>query len=417
MKRVAVVICNYNKKEDVLACIQAVLDSDYANFDIYVVDNGSTDGSVAAIEKQYGEKLHLLAHKENLGGTGGFNSGLDLVKEKDYAYVMCLDNDAMVTPTAISAMVAFLESHEAVGMVGAKVYHRQYPDYVQQMGICFSFAQFGAETLYADVLDGPDIPETVYCDAVAACAVMLPMQVLRQVGGMPRDTFLYWDDMEWGYKVKQAGYQVAVTGSAKVYHTMSANTPKKDTFSIYYLWRNRVHFYLKYTKEAEWDAMCQAMLQTVFREMYMAMYQEAHNVSKTIQIAFFDGIMNVMGKANPEKILPYDGNKMKDKWKQVLQKSKTIAVEDSIQMGLAGLLQEQMPQVQIVEKAEGVPVWKSCADIMQVSSYKDGEIYVDVDGNLLCNAEDWQGVSNYTYSLVVFVYMHQELLHYRKKIS
>lgn len=70
MKKIGIVICNYNKKEYVVNCIQSVLESKTDDFDIYVVDNASTDDSVKAIRETYGGKVTVLVNKENLGGSG-----------------------------------------------------------------------------------------------------------------------------------------------------------------------------------------------------------------------------------------------------------------------------------------------------------------------------------------------------------
>lgn len=83
MKRVGAVICNFNKKEDVLNCIQSVRESKYTDYDLYVVDNASSDGSAEAIREKYGSQVTVLVNAENLGGSGGFNTGLRKALEKD----------------------------------------------------------------------------------------------------------------------------------------------------------------------------------------------------------------------------------------------------------------------------------------------------------------------------------------------
>ena len=87
MKKIGIVICNYNKKDYVLNCIQSVLESKNQDFDLYVADNASTDGSVEAIEKTYGDAVTVLVNPENLGGSGGFNLGIRKILEKGYEYL------------------------------------------------------------------------------------------------------------------------------------------------------------------------------------------------------------------------------------------------------------------------------------------------------------------------------------------
>lgn len=82
MKKIGIVICNYNKSEYVVNCIQSVLESKTDDFDIFVVDNASTDNSVEAVRNRYGDQVNVLVNSENLGGSGGFNTGIRTVLEK-----------------------------------------------------------------------------------------------------------------------------------------------------------------------------------------------------------------------------------------------------------------------------------------------------------------------------------------------
>ena len=82
MKKIGIVICNYNKEDAVLDCIQSILESKFQDFDLYVVDNGSTDMSVKRIKETCPGSLVLIENKENLGGSGGFNTGLREVYKK-----------------------------------------------------------------------------------------------------------------------------------------------------------------------------------------------------------------------------------------------------------------------------------------------------------------------------------------------
>ena len=139
MKRVGAVICNFNKKEDVLNCIQSVLESKYTDYDLYVVDNASSDGSAEAIREKYGSQVTVLVNAENLGGSGGFNTGLRKALEKGYEYLYCLDNDVLVDENAMGELVAFLDTHPGSGMAGSRVYHMENPGVIQQFGQIVDF--------------------------------------------------------------------------------------------------------------------------------------------------------------------------------------------------------------------------------------------------------------------------------------
>lgn len=109
-----------------------MLESKYTDYDLYVVDNASSDGSAEAIREKYGSQVTVLVNAENLGGSGGFNTGLRKALEKGYEYLYCLDNDVLVDENAMGELVEFLDTHPDSGMAGSRVYHMENPGVIQQ---------------------------------------------------------------------------------------------------------------------------------------------------------------------------------------------------------------------------------------------------------------------------------------------
>ena len=108
-KKVGIVICNYNKAEYVVNCIQSVLESSMDDFDIYVIDNASSDDSAKRITEKFKERVTLIINPENLGGSGGFgNTDIRIVMNGGYKYVWCLDNDVLVDENAPKALWTLL---------------------------------------------------------------------------------------------------------------------------------------------------------------------------------------------------------------------------------------------------------------------------------------------------------------------
>ena len=412
MNPIGVVICNYNKKEFVLQCIQSVLESKVHNFDIYMVDNASTDGSVEAVRKNYGEQVTILENKENLGGSGGFNTGLRVVRDKGYSYFMCLDDDASVDENAINELYEYMEKNPDVGMAGARVYHKQFPGYIQQCGLMIDFEHCQAHTLYADRLEDGSLPEVVECDTVATCAVMIRGDAIRttDVGIMPEDNFIYWDDMEWGYRIKLAGYRVVTLAEAKALHQMGANTKKENTFINYYMWRNRTNFFMRFTPEAQMEAMSVKVLGAVFDAMYESMFREEHNVRQTISYAFYDALAGVRGKADSYKIMKNDAND--NKLIQTLQGRKSFAIEENNQEEdayyLRNFIASVCPDLREEEQTKAEIVFRFCDYIFYSEKMPDGkEILIDSERNCVVDENDIEICKNYGYSKWLFIYMNQ----------
>ncbi|MBP1736744.1 MAG: hypothetical protein H6Q60_625 [Oscillospiraceae bacterium] len=413
MKAIGIVICNYNKEDYVLQCIQSVLESTMQDFDLYVVDNASEDHSVERIQATYGDQLTLIVNHENLGGSGGFNAGLRKAMEQDYRYLMCVDNDAFLDEDAVGALYDFLETHPDVGMAGSKVYHMEAPSYVQQFGIHINFSTYCVESNYLNQLEDGSMPDVVYCDSVAACSLMVRTRVIRQIGLMPEENFLYWDDTEWCYLCLQAGYRVASCGQSKALHVMGAKKECENTFPTYYAWRNWILFFVKYTPEEKLEEMSRVFLGSIFNITYASLYNGQKNKMKTIMFAYDDALHHVMGKASEDKIFQLERSDAK--LSHIISGSKTVYVNDQGNEDWSQALYQKMTQLnpqitRVTDAAHHADLhFTMCNHIFQVEDLSLKTIYVDIYYNILATRDDLLWVINYNYSKESFIYAQQPL--------
>ena len=218
-EKLAVVICNYNKGKSTVECIASVLASRQPDAEdcmkIFVVDNASDDDSQAVITETYGDRITWMHSDVDLGSGGGLNLGIERALQEDFAYICCLGEEITVAPDALKVMLDYMAANPSTGLAGGKVYHRHMPHYIQQFGISVDFKHCRASMLYADTPDSENIPNIVYCDAISSCCMMVRAEVIRKVGLMPTENFLYWDDTEWGYRIRLAGFEVVALGAAQ----------------------------------------------------------------------------------------------------------------------------------------------------------------------------------------------------------
>lgn len=302
-KSIGIIICNYNKQDYIVNCIQSILDSSIKNIDIYVVDNASTDNSVMCIKEAFGETIRLLVNSDNLGGSGGFNTGLREVLKYNYKYVMLMDNDIIADKDAVEELYCFMEDHPDTGIVGSKVYFMDYPDRIWGYGGVIDFDNYVQVDQYKNCVDGEGIPEVSYCDYVAACSLMARVDAIRKVGLMPENNFIYWDDMEWGYRFNQEGYKVAAWGGSKIWHKGGGRNAG-NTFIHYYMWRNRIRFFLNVLPNEKKEYFAETVLSEMFRMIYSVNLKGEKNIIKTVMHAFDDAVHGVSGRATEGKILP-----------------------------------------------------------------------------------------------------------------
>lgn len=408
MKQIGIVICNYNKKNDALACIRSILESKFQDYDIYVVDNASTDGSAEAIRNAYGEQVTLLVNQENLGGSGGFNTGLRAVFQKGYPYLMCVDNDALLDENAVGNLLAFLQEHPETGIAAAKIYHREAPDYVQQFGQKIDFENFCTDVTYLNAYEDGSMPEYVYTDAVAACALMIRRSVIEKIGFMPEENFLYWDDTEWCYLCNRAGWKVASVGNAMALHAMGAKKELENTFPTYYAWRNWLRFFMRYTEPEEWEAMAGTFLDSMFQIVYEGLHKGEKNRTRTVMLAYDDALHGVTGKAGENRIFTLDT--ADGPWDKLFSAAPAYVLHTDKYPGSAQDIRDRAERMgydirwyDVSEAPENIPEIVLCDNIFQIEDLSLQKIYIDINDCILASEEDVLDVINYNYSRRTFI--------------
>lgn len=408
MKQIGIVICNYNKKNDALACIRSILESKFQDYDIYVVDNASTDGSAEAIRNAYGEQVTLLVNQENLGGSGGFNTGLRAAFQKGYPYLMCVDNDALLDENAVGNLLAFLQEHPETGIAAAKIYHREAPDYVQQFGQKIDFENFCTDVTYLNAYEDGSMPEYVYTDAVAACALMIRRSVIEKIGFMPEENFLYWDDTEWCYLCNRAGWKVASVGNAMALHAMGAKKELENTFPTYYAWRNWIRFFMRYTEPGDWEAMAGTFLDSMFQIVYEGLHKGEKNRSRTVMLAYDDALHGVTGKAGENRIFTLDT--ADGSWDKLFSAAPAYVLHMDKYPGTAQDIRDRAERMgydirwyDVSEAPENTPEIILCDNIFQIEDLSLQKIYIDINDCILASEEDVLDVINYNYSRRTFI--------------
>lgn len=430
MKELGIVICNYNKEDYIVNCIKSVLASSFDSYDVYVVDNASTDGSVDRIREEFGDRVTLLVNQENKGGSGGFNTGLRKALESDYKYIMLLDNDIVMDKEAVKELYQFLEGHAEVGMVGSKVYFMDYPDRIWGYGSMINFDKYVQEDNYKNYTDSSDIPETLCCDYVAACSLMVRTDAVRKVGIMPEKNFIYWDDMEWGYRFNQAGYKVAVWGRSKIWHKAGGRNAG-NTFINYYMWRNRIRFFIKFLPLEKAEHFAEYILSDMYRLIYSCNLKNETNIIKSVMYAFDDAIHDVAGKAADYKILKR--SETADRMITAVGASKSVVIQfNGNYEGLGNIIRKLkgMPGItdiavcvdredinpeEVSTQFPGCNVIKEykkelydfhmtmCDHIFQVDIEQGMDIYVDPWCNIIYSEQDFHYCVSFKQSLEIFI--------------
>ncbi len=323
MKKTAVCVCNYNKKEYVINCIDSALKNVYTEFDFYFIDNGSTDGSEAVVREKYGNRINYLINEKNTGSAGGFNTGIQMACDHNYDYVILLDHDVELDKNAIGNMILYAEKNEQVAVVGGKMLWYNDPTMIQIYGTGINKDTYSLRNSYKNLKDDETIPSEVECDFVPAGISLLKIEAVNKVGFPDEEFFTYWDDADYHIRFKKQGYQVMAISNAFVYHHFGTGE-NPTTFPTYMYWRNRLRFFAKHLEKSEMKGFCDEYLKNLFQALYACHYQQKENTIKSLMSAYHDGISSTFGIPKPSCIFPVDV--IDDRATEILQNKKNVAI-------------------------------------------------------------------------------------------
>lgn len=238
MKRVAVIVLNWNGWRDTLACIASLQKLSYANFELIVVDNGSTDGSQGHLEAHV-PGINVLQTGANLGFGGGCNVGIRQALDRGADYVWLINSDATVDGNALTEMVHLADSLPLIGAVGSVLYEADKPEQVQVWG-------GGKVNLWTGL--SRHQMRSAQLDFVSGASILLRREALEQVGLFDDQTFfMYWEDTDFGFRLRQAGWQLVVAEKSRVWHQLSASLGKGSRQLDVYFTRSGVRFLRRYS--------------------------------------------------------------------------------------------------------------------------------------------------------------------------
>lgn len=239
---VSLIILNYNGKDDTIEFLQSLKRTDYPNYEIIVVDNASTDGSVEAIRKNF-PRVKIVKNKKNLGFAGGINSGIRKSKGK---YVVISDNDRYVSQKEwLSLLVDVAESDEKIGIVVPMLlYYRT--NTIQSIGqVAPNILTKITSVTFLLGLGEKDKGQFSKIIDIAAGNGLIKREVLEKIGLFDEKMLRYFEETDLCYRAKKIGYRIVSEPRSKMWHKGSATINAKSHLSIYENYKNKLRFILK----------------------------------------------------------------------------------------------------------------------------------------------------------------------------
>ena len=247
--KLSIIILSYNTKDLTLDCINAI-SQEYEKelqsglFEIVLVDNASTDGSVETVKnlKLKTSSLKIIENKENVGFSKGNNIG---VKKALGNYILFLNSDTEIKDKGFIRMLEFLENNKNVGIVGGRL---KNPDNSIQKSAGKFYYLFnvtlmllGGERLGFLRSSPPKVSKT---DWVSGACMMVRKDFFENLGGFEEKLFMYMEDMEFCFRAKKKGYLTYFYPNVELLHKERGSSNR--TFAIIHIYEGILFFYKKY---------------------------------------------------------------------------------------------------------------------------------------------------------------------------
>jgi GT2 family glycosyltransferase len=240
LENTAAILVSWNSAYDLDKLIPTLVETgDFKK--IIIVDNGSTDKSVEMIKKLQYElsSIELLINVENLGFSGGVNRGIEYVLEHDFDSFCLLNCDIEIEKNSIKNLKGFLDQHSDYGAVSSVLLN---PDGTVQV-----YGGGRVNWILGTSLSFKDKVSDCKFDYLSGACMLIRTEVVKSIGFFDETRFfMYWEDVDFGLRIKESGWKIGVCKNSRCIHEMSKSLGRFGIMKDYYTTRSLKKFFEKH---------------------------------------------------------------------------------------------------------------------------------------------------------------------------
>jgi GT2 family glycosyltransferase len=248
------ILVNWNTKGLILEALRSIIDTDHGYaYEIFVVDNGSADGSPEAIREAF-PQIHLIRNDTNQGFARAVNQALNRAGGR---YIVLLNSDARLQEGTIQALMVFMEDNPDVGIAGGQLIN---PDGSRQNSIA-PFPSLATEllnrrllrTLFPRSYPGKERehPFPIDVDSLVGACIIVRRQAIDDVGGLDEGYFFFMEETDWCLRMRERGWRVSFVPHARILHLQGASAAMARAEARIEFYRSRYRLFTKWRGSAK----------------------------------------------------------------------------------------------------------------------------------------------------------------------
>lgn len=290
MKKVGIIIVNYNGEKYQNDCLKSLYSMDELNFEVIIVDSGSTDHSIELVKKDYPDVV-VLEQNDNVGFAKGSNIGIQYAIQNKFEYSLLINNDVVVDRLLLNKL---LECADEETVIVPKIYYYKPNKLIWYAGGNILWNKGNAEHIGIQQVDQAQYDECKYVSYASGCCMLINNKIFKQVGLLDENVFMYYEDADFCVRLLDAGKKILYQPEAVLWHKVSSSTGGEHSkLNVYYMFRNQLYFIEKHKKHIGFRGKMYVKTRAITK-LVLSVVKNKNN--RYIAAAYKDYLCSNMGK-------------------------------------------------------------------------------------------------------------------------
>lgn len=287
---IGIVIVNYNGIKYQNECIRSIKKMNYSNYQIIVVDSGSSDGSIEKLEAEF-DDIHILCQNENVGFAKGSNIGIQYSMKMGMKYTLLLNNDVELDENLFAELVAHADERN---VTVPKIYFYDPSNYLWYAGGTLEWKIGLVKHTGWNKVDCGQYDTSKRVTYASACCMLIHNDIFESVGLLDERVFMYFEDTDFCVRLGEKGYNILYIPTGKMWHKASSSTGGIGSkIQTYYMKRNQLYYIKKHRSHMKWYHIPPIYLKDLIRAILSVVWRKNNRM---IWVGYWDYFCGRMGK-------------------------------------------------------------------------------------------------------------------------